>query len=711
MKTDKCGQYLSLIMVGYRRLEVADSYQLPKKGILRVLIVLQALFQDLLPADYSFGVPGTSKLTWGDLAEQPARNLDPVAATICSLVADERRIQNFPNDAIAQKMLLIDPGFLKQRNIELIKAVVQYTSRLALALGYDGTRKIRKSAELNRFRMYRFCLQATSCSSCTPHPLMLMESARKNVESMYRGGTGGQAGRPIFNSNWLDPHVRRKRPWTFGQFLINLGNLPAKDVRSIRARARQEDAISDPEDVDDYKEWGATDLEELSEFYGRNRYLGALKIASAMTPGVCPAPRELPEFAVIQIVEKSLADDSPGATYVAFMCAALAGTEALHDLIFHRRSGLISTKICRPQKKAPKCRSLFRPSEKRFFRYVPPGLADRFKRYRRRFGIRRMNEFATEWLSQQLPKLQPTLRKLERALMAHGSSWFGFDWIYAYYGIEGHKRNGHAAKSYCLIDSASRRSLVDYLRSFFGFEAPAAEEDLPAVGSRFVLRDEVVRCLMRRLAVLWSEAHHLDLDRVLAQLTTIAALTHVAFLILTGLRNYPMDPPLERYLNPTSDWELIHQKKACVMLYIPQIAREVLRRSWRRYRMCLEQIRSIGYSLDPKLKRFAYGFVELDSVERVAMYTNPCHARIVDGLIADEALTKYANIPRTSFRHWINTKLRESGQYSEIDVRAYVWHSDQVLHPLTRTRFERVVNRDIRDQIARRLAAEAGIPL
>lgn len=303
------------------------------------------------------------------------------------------------------------------------------------------------------------------------------------------------------------------------------------------------------------------------------------------------------------------------------------------------------------------------------------------------------------------------MRKLEWALVVNGPSWFGYDWIYAYYGIEGHKRKGHAAKSYCLVDKNSRDRLSPYLKSFFEFKAPAVDPDHLSIGSRLVLKDHVVKDLMQGLTFLTNSPIPDEPDRVLARLTTVSALTHVAFLLLTGLRNNPMDAPSLRYLTSTSDWELIYQKQARVVLYVPPLLRVLLGRSRRCYGSCLEQIRNSGYRLDYKLVGFTYGFVELDTVGKVVAYTHPCHRRIIDGLIAETCVAKYAGIPRNAFRHWANSRLRESGQFSEATIRAFMWHSDEVLHPLTRTRLERVVAREMRDQIAGWLAAEAGIQL
>lgn len=396
MKPEKRHRFDKLVRSGYRRLGVSDKYQTPQRGVFRVLFALRALDRNLLPADFEFGTPDTSELAWPDIAERPTANVDPVGAAIDFLYDDDgRRLNDFPVDPAAQKSLAESPNLLRQKSLPLIKAVLQQTCQLALALGYDGRRKIRPSAEARRFRMYRTCLTAESCTDSTDKR-KLLESARKSVQNRKNGPKRKY---PQFSANWLQLHVRRKGQWTYAGWLKNLGNLSRWKIRAYRARAAREDSVDDPEDDPDdpkeqkvHRELSEKDISELAGQYGRDGYLAKLKIASAMFPGNCPAARGLSEATVVQIIELSKTDSAPGPTLVAFMCIALAGVDALWSVRFHRPigSGLISTIVHLPQKRAFRSPLLLKPSGKRFFRYVPSNLAARFKRYKRRFGLKRM---------------------------------------------------------------------------------------------------------------------------------------------------------------------------------------------------------------------------------------------------------------------------------------------------------------------------------
>jgi hypothetical protein len=204
---------------------------------------------------------------------------------------------------------------------------------------------------------------------------------------------------------------------------------------------------------------------------------GCKVILRAIGPGLTFADLEN----CVRDLEKLRPDSSRFLTFmrlfVAVMCSSLAGAEALREVRFHRplRHGIISTPIWAPQRSLRGLGNLLRNRTLRFQRPIAPELVRRFRLIRRRMGHDRLATAAEEWLRTTWPDSAPSLRKLERALVVNGPAWFKYPWVYAYYGIEGWRRKGHAAKNYSIVDSAIREQVSDYRREFFQLQP---EQDL-----------------------------------------------------------------------------------------------------------------------------------------------------------------------------------------------------------------------------------------
>lgn len=194
--------------------------------------------------------------------------------------------------------------------------------------------------------------------------------------------------------------------------------------------------------------------------------------------------------------------------------------------------------------------------------------------------------------------------------MTNGPHWFGYDWIYAYYAIEGARRKGHAAKSYCQISQPIRQRTESYLRAFFDFQLPPDATNLPAVGSSLVPRDETILSLLRRLPEVVIAEIPPTPELLLGNLSILAALAHFTFLLFSGLRNNPMQPLPLRHLNPAADWELIYQKNSPAVMYVPTVTRNILRKVGVQTRRYLDKLRSLGFAVGPCWDFVAYGFPE-----------------------------------------------------------------------------------------------------
>lgn len=261
--------------------------------------------------------------------------------------------------------------FLRQRNIVLISAVVQQTAALAMSLGHLGDTRLRNSAELARFRAYRLCLDATEC--CGETRSQKLDSARKSIEQST-GLLGDLSPRkaPLFWSNWLHTDIKRRPPWSLLSWLLRLDHLPSSVVQRHWRRAAREEKERDPEDETSVSELAKPEIFEIGQLYGRKSYPGALRLASLCFPSLCTSPLCLPESVVIDILQKCTIEEGPGACYVAFSCAALAGQAALRTLEFHGsiEGGLNSTRVYAPQRRKKFVQELVGPSSNLFFRYL-----------------------------------------------------------------------------------------------------------------------------------------------------------------------------------------------------------------------------------------------------------------------------------------------------------------------------------------------------
>ena len=485
--------------------------------------------------------------------------------------------------------------------------------------------------------------------------------------------------------------------------------MSSSEINRHLSRAAREEQQRDPEDETSVSEFTRPEVREIERFYGKS-YCGAIRLASLAFPGLCTSPLGLPESVVIEILQRATLEEGPGACYIAFSCAALTGRVALRTLEFHDSvdGGLISTRICAPQRQAKFVSELLRPSSNRFFRYLPVTLCQRFQHFWDELGLKQLVKHAQAWLSANWAEHRPTVRKLERALVTNGPDWFGYDWIFAYYATEGARRKGHAAKSYCQVSQPIRHRTANYLRAFFDFQLPAGTADLLPVGSRLVPTDEPIRALLRRLPKIIDAAIPQTPELLLGNLTILAALAHFAFLLFSGLRNNPMQPLPIRHLDPTADWEIVWQKNAPAVMYIPTVARNILGRVGVQNRRYLEELSSLGFAVDPHWDFVVYGFPEIKSDGATVALSAASHRKITAGLIADPELSKFAAMPRTAGRQWSNTVLRESGEFTEIEVRAFFAHHDGVFHPLERTRLEVLINRELREKVADFLAVRSG---
>jgi hypothetical protein len=685
---------------GYRRLGIPADYHLPRRGLFRVAFALHLVYGDLLELD-----GGSFNLQLiADIGQRPFGNDDPVAAAISSLIIED----DLPREGAVLRELLRRKTLLRQRNISLIEAVVQQTAALAISLGYFGETRIRKSAELARFRTYRLCLDATECYGKTRD--QILETARKNIEPAARLlGDLSLRKVPLFWANWLCTDIKRRPPWNLFSWLLGLDHLSSSsEVHEHLRRAAREEKQRDPED-EMVSELTRPEVREIERFYGRKSYCSALRLASLAFPGLCTSPLGLPESVVLEILQKCTVEDGPGACYIAFSCAALAGRAALRTLEFHESvGGLISTRIYAPQQRSRVVHELLRPSSNRFFRYLPETLCQRFQHFWRQLGLKQLVKHAQAWLKANWAEHRPTVRKLERALLTNGPDWFGYDWIYAYYSIEGTRRKGHAAKSYCQISQPIRRRADNYLRAFFDFQPTANAAELPPFGSSLVPTDETIRAILRRLPELVRADIPNTPEHLLGNLTILAALAHFTLLLFCGLRNNPMQPLPLRHLNRAADWELVYQKTAPFVLYVPAVVRNVFGRARVQTEGCLDKLRSLGFAVDPNWDFVIYGFPEVRTDGSTITRSAASHKKIIGGLIADPGLSKFAVIPRTAGRQWSNTVLRESGEFTETEIRTFFGHHDTVFHPSRKTRLEVLVNRELRERVADFLASRAG---
>jgi hypothetical protein len=432
---------------GYRRLGVPADYHLPRRGFSRVAIALHLLYGNLLE-----GISFDEQLIAG-ISQRPYANEDPVAAVISSLLVEDDSPKE--GTAILWEQVRCKP-LLRQRNIALIAAVVQQTAALGMSLGHFGHTRLRNSAELARFRAYRLCLDATECWGETRS--QKLESARKSIEQST-GLLGDLSPRkvPLFWSNWLHTEIKRRPPWSLLSWLLRLDHLSSSEVQRHWRRTGREEKARDPEDQTSLSELAKPEIVEIRRLYGRDSYCGALRLASLCFPSLCTSPLGLPESVVIDILRKCTVEEGPGACYVAFSCVALAGQASLRTLKFHGsiESGLVSTRVYAPQKRRKFVQELVRPSSNLFFRYLPATLCQKFQHHLHRLGRKLLLKHAQAWLNANWGVHRPTVRKLERALVTNGPLWFGYDWIYGYYAMEGGRRKGHAAKSYCQVSQLS----------------------------------------------------------------------------------------------------------------------------------------------------------------------------------------------------------------------------------------------------------------
>jgi hypothetical protein len=354
--------------------------------------------------------------------------------------------------------------------------------------------------------------------------------------------------------------------------------------------------------------------------------------------------------------------------------------------------------------------SVLESRENLVVRYLPRAAVDILRSLPRgRKGRIRLDKEAEVFLAQLSPEY--TVARIEQAMLIHGSVWFpGTSWLYlnsARRPGESMRTKQDAARSYTYISHEKAGCMLPLL-GLVGI----TYSGLPLIrpggwGSALCPRVDEIRQLFGKLDTLCEAPIPSKLISAILRLNAVMAVAHSAFLIYSGLRNYPMTPPSQELLIPGEvDW--LRQKGLPSLVYIPAPCRRVLLHVcayWEKWKMSIQQIYPKIFILEDN---YCYRFVSLRSTpDTLRFEPNARHSLLIQGFLGEQQMRRWASLPPTSFRAFTNSYLRGLG-YDEMSIRYFHHHSFSSLHYTRGHRQEPALQAEIREEIASLLSIVLG---
>lgn len=692
------------IDVGYQKLAISKELPRPTAGAPRVALGICTIYPQLIPIAFPSSTEAHPRSNFLNL---PHFHSWPNAFLLASLChAPRLDFRTVPADGAE---LL---GWLSERrrqdNPDLILEVVKLSTGYCAANGFkDGSRRITQT-HLERLRLYRKLLDA---QRVTPTPDRdLLDAARKYVEDNLRNHAGNQI---RFPDLWRDFQRRRRNPWTVLGALRQRGAPTHPFRNAIRATARTI-AQPDPEDTESPQEWLADEQGvEIDSLYPGRAAAASLRKQASFLVTPCPLPRAFSQaetLFAIQVAARE-AESHPSAAAVAAMAHGLVGFEALGSAKWaNETDGNRSYRVdlaAMHQGPPPNSRGLYRPSVQEMWRAVPakvgellmPGLTTP----RRREAFRADIE---AWFRARMPSA--TLAKFAQALTHQGPSWWGYPWILVYAGHRATLTQCHAARSYCQISPDINAQAARFCAKMFPDWPRWWDAAGPTPGSALVPTDAAAHMIASRIRTLSGQAPAEDPDTAFAQLLTLGAAMHWLTLIYTGVRNRPFHEPLPRaILLAPPHWVILEQKGQKCPMFLPRPCLKWMIPLRSRWETALKPVGKRLW-LGDQAHLPLYGIPSATADGGICI-DPPTPDLIVQGFALDDVLREFVGLNPRAWRHWTNTVLRESGLFSEPEVRAYHHHHLSAFHPLARHRAEDPLGIHARERMAAHIATRLGL--
>lgn len=704
MPTTGPDPFAAAIDMGYQNLEFRNDFPRPAIGAARVVLGLCTIYPPLIPI--AFPSP-TRTRPHSNFLKVPHFHSWPIAFLLASLC------RATPGDFRAVPMESGDllPWLTERRrqdNLDLIREVVALSTGYCASNGFmEGVRRVPQT-HLERLRLYRKLLDARGVTTTPERDLL--DAARAYVEDHLTNHAGN---RIQFPDLWRNFHRRRRSPWTVLGALRQRGapSLPFRNA--MRATARTI-AQPDPEDVESPQAWLPEEQSlEIDGIYPGRTAAASLRKQACFLVTPCPLPRAMSQAETLLAIQLAAreAESHPAAAAVATMTHGLVGFETLGtarwadatDGIRRYRVDLAALH----QGPSSISRGLYRPSVQTMWRAVPSKVAESLiPRLTTPTSREALHMEIEGWFRARMPSA--TLAKFAQAMTYQGPSWWGYPWILVYAGHRATLAQCHAARSYCQISRDISAQAAPFCAKVFPNWPRWWEAADPAPGSALVPADATARTVASRIQALGSQCPAKDPDTAFAQLQTLGAAMHWLILIYTGIRNRPFSEALPRaILLAAPHWSLLKQKGQQCPTFLP--------------RPCLKWMTPLRFLWEANLELVAqrlwlsdhahlplYGIPFATSADGLRI-DPPTPDLIVQGFALDDVLREFVGLNPRAWRHWTNTVLRESGLFSEPEVRAYHHHYLSAFHPLARHRAEDPLASQARERMAAYIASRLGL--
>ncbi len=692
-----------LIDFGYRQLEVPPFYPLPEWGQLRVLAGLAAII-DLDSCPPIDAPRCLFNSTVSNVLRRPYHSHDPLAALLAGLVDPPestvisllKKPALWPQFAAAQQESL---GGHRQLALDILYYTVRLIDKNKVKPIQPAEGRIR-SGILERIWMYRSCLEAddpTALAHLPPEERML--AARGQVEPILVARSSGN--RKPFCDCWLDPRVSTHAPPN----PLDGSERPESQSRRHRSSRGSHFDATDPEDIPDIESWEPPAQPPPKAPDARARWFQSFAIQSALTPGPMPDPGCLSRGEMTRILQVT-SDPRRGAgsdLLIRLIARSLVSFKGLLGACHHRgRPRRISVRLHRLHEN-PLNAKLFRSSHQSIRLALTEGEAWALRQARKDRKSKRTALAITRRLSEIVPGA--TLAKFEHTLYRQAHCWWGVPWGLVVSGMTSHRPKAHAVRSYVRCDQALWRHARPYRHTFW---ASTDVEGCPyraPWGSALVPRTHIVRQWFSRLAEIGSSDPPRGPGGLLSYANRFAALTHIGFLLLEGLRMYPMDALGPELLHPRG-WDVVWQKQHPSILTTTSATSALLNWATAVSQRIARTIADMGFRQHGNPP---YAFMEIRQPDLIVNLGCTSHL-VQSALGCDIGLRNIPEFARNPHRHWSNTILRQSGLFSELAIQAFHHHHFALLQPLARHRLEPIVDWSTREAIASYLATQAGIP-
>lgn len=568
--------------------------------------------------------------------------------------------------------------------------------KTAITNQVDEKTQIHDATLLEHFRHQRRLLQTTKLNP-GKH---LIDSAFKNLPPDLKSKTHTYSLRSYFS---------HRSPLSYESRLCRRGKITSKKLS--KALDQSFDFLKEEaKDTSSIKEANKK-LSQSSSFHATS----FLAQEARFYPCAIGLPHEIGKVEILKIIHTVSFFRRPEHTIIAAVLSGFCHPNDIPSLKishFQNKYYFFTHEVTSPQKKSIESK-LVRKNSSHSMRPVIRDVAVELGKLLKSGDIHQHIKNAEEWLKTNFPGV--TFSKIINALVHHGEAWFGLPFVFTHTNFFPQPPSDKVppARSYTHISKTFWLKLEAYLRLFYSKFHISKDPKIKWVGCGSALTPTTPG--MQKFIEEWKKLLNAEvpdgyMDAIL-QWNGIVAGCHAIFLALTGIRNYPFEPPPTDALRDY--WEIIYQKKAVVIILPPELEAvlKTVNKLWQRYK---EVFLQAGVILDEKFENHAFGYAGIiatspkEDAKKKVVFREPCHHQFIMGCAGNSTLSRFVDYYPTFIRHFTSTLLREKG-IDEHAVAAYHGHSLEILNPLKRHRLETPTFRKTRYKLAKIIAEELGL--